>query len=318
MISYIVRRLLISALLVLIVSLLVFFLMRCLPGDPALIALGDSASQAAIDAYRNRLGLNDPVYLQYWHWITRIITHWDFGKSVLNEGDVSDLIKQRLPNTLSIGLPTLAVGVAAGIPLGILTAIKRGSWLDQALTLLLHSFLGTPRFLVAIFGVLVLALDLGLIPLQGFTPPWVNFGGYMQKAAWPVLVGSLYIVAVIARHTRSNLVEVMNQDYIRTARANGLSETRIVFGHALKNALIPVVTTIGLEIPAIVGGAVVIETVFNIPGIGQMILAGITDRDYLVVQAAVLVISIITIGSNAAVECAYALIDPRIKGAARR
>jgi peptide/nickel transport system permease protein len=317
-ISYIARRVLVAVFLVLVVSLLVFVLMRRLPGDPALIALGDSASQAAIDAYRNRLGLNDPISLQYWRWITGIVTHWDFGKSVLNEGNVSELIKQRLPNTLSIGLPTLVVGVAAGIPLGMITAIKRGAWTDQALTLLLHSFLGTPRFLVAIFGVLVLALQLGLIPLQGFTPPWVNFGGYIQKAAWPVMVGSLYIIAVIARHTRSNLVEVLNQDYIRTARANGLSETRIIFGHALKNALIPVITTIGLEIPAIVGGAVVVETVFNIPGIGQMILSGVTDRDYLVVQDAVLVISIITIGANAAVECAYALIDPRIKRSIRR
>ncbi len=305
MISYIARRVLVAVMLVLIVSVLVFFLMRALPGDPALIALGDSASQAAIDDYRNRLGLNDPVAVQYCHWITRIITHWDFGKSVLNERNVSALIKQRLPNTLSIALPTIAVGVAAGIPLGIVTAIKRGTWIDQALTFLLHSFLGTPRFLVAIFGVLVLALQLRLIPLQGFTSPWVNFGAYVQKAAWPVMVGSLYVVAVIARHTRSNLVEVMNQDYIRTARANGLSESRIIFGHALKNALIPVITAIGLEMPVIVGGAVVVETVFNIPGIGQMILEG-------VVQAAVLVISIITIGSNAAVECAYALIDPRI------
>ncbi len=313
MTRYIARRVLVAVLLVLVVSVLVFFLMRGLPGDPALIALGDSASEAAIQEYRNRLGLNDPVATQYWHWISRIIMHWDFGKSVLNERNVSELIRQRLPNTLSIGIPSIAVGVALGIPLGIITAIKRGTWTDQALTLLVHSFLGTPRFLVAIFGVLVLALELGLIPLQGFTAPWVDFGGYVKKAAWPILVNSLYIIAVIARHTRSNLVEVLNQDYIRTARANGLSEPRIIFGHALKNALIPVITTIGLEMPQIVGGAVVIETVFNIPGIGQLILAGVTDRDYLVVQAAVLVISIVTIGSNAAVEIAYALVDPRIK-----
>jgi peptide/nickel transport system permease protein len=317
MTSYIARRLLVAMLLVLVVSVLVFFLMRCLPGDPALIALGDSASETAIQEYRNRLGLNDPVAVQYWHWISRVITHWDFGRSVLNERNVSDLIRQRLPNTLSIGLPSIAVGVVLGIPLGIATAVRRGTWVDQSLTLLVHSFLGTPRFLVAIFGVLILALKLGLIPLQGFTPPWVDFVGYLKKAAWPILVNSLYIIAVIARHTRSNLVEVLNQDYIRTARANGLSEPRIIIGHALKNSLIPVITTIGLEMPQIVGGAVVIETVFNIPGIGQLILAGVTDRDYLVVQAAVLVISIVTIASNAAVEVAYALIDPRIKRSVR-
>jgi peptide/nickel transport system permease protein len=300
-----------------VVSILVFLLMRALPGDPALIALGDSATAASIETYRIHLGLNLPLSVQYWRWISGIVTRLDFGQSVLNQQDVSDIIRQRLPNTLTIGVPSLVLGVLVGIPTGIATAIFRGRWIDQILTLVINSFLGTPRFLIALFGVLVLALKLRLIPLQGYTAPWDNFSAYLYRATWPIIVNSIYIIAVVARHTRSNLLDVMNQDYIRTARANGLSETRIIFGHALKNALIPVLTIIGLEMPQIVGGAVVIETIFNIAGIGQLVLNGVINRDYLVVQAAVLVISLVTVGSNLTVEVLYGFVDPRIRRGSR-
>jgi peptide/nickel transport system permease protein len=317
MIRFLARRLRTTLALTLIVSILVFVMMHMLPGDPALIALGESASAAEIQAYRDRLGLNDPLVVQYWHWITGIVTRWDFGQSVLNEQDVSAIIRQRLPNTLMIGVPSLIIGVALGLPIGIVTAVQRGRWIDKAFTVLVNGFLGTPRFLIAIFGVLILALKLRLIPLQGYTAPWVDFGAYVHKAVWPVFVNSIYVVAVVARHMRSNLLDVLHQDYIRTARANGLSEARVIFRHALKNSLIPVITIIGLEMPQIVGGAVVIETIFNIPGIGQLILKGVTGRDYLVVQAAVLVIALVTIGSNLLVDMAYAVIDPRIKRSSR-
>ncbi len=172
-----------------------------------------------------------------------------------------------------------------------------------------------PSLSVAIFGVFILAFKLRLIPLQGYTPPWVDFGAYVHKAIWPVFINSIYIFSVIARYTRSSLLEVMTQDYIRTARANGLSESRVIFRHALKNSLIPVITIIGLQMPHIVAGAVVIESIFNIPGIGQLVLNGILKRDYLVVQAAVLVIAMVTVGSNLIVDLTYSLVDPRIKRA---
>ena len=307
------RRLAVAMLLIVFVSLLVFVLMRALPGDPALIALGDAASAGAIAAYRARLGLDDPLVLQYWHWMAGIVLHGDFGLSALNEQRISPIIAQRLPNTLMIALPAIVIGVLLGVPVGIVTAIRRGSLAVHGLTLLVNSFLGTPRFLVAMFGVLILALKWRLIPLQGYTAPWVDFGAYLHKACWPVMVSSFYIIAVVARHTRANMIDVMNQDFIRTARANGLAEYRVVFGHALKHALIPVITTIGLEMPQIIGGAVVVESVFNIPGIGQLVLNGVTDRDYLVVQAAVLVISVVTIGSNLLIDLAYVVIDPRVR-----
>jgi len=317
MVLIVLRRLAAAVGLVLIVSVLVFLMMQALPGDPALIALGDAASGADIAAFRDKMGLNDPVLLQYWHWITGIVFHGDFGLSLLNARDVSAIIRERLPNTLAIGLPSIAIGVLLGLPIGILGAIRRGSWIEQATTLVVTTFLGTPRFLIAILGVVVLGMQLGWIPIQGYTPPWEDFPDYLRKALWPVLVNSIYVFAVVARYLRTNLLEVMNQDYIRTARANGLSERRVILGHAIRNAIIPVITIIGLQMPNIVGGSVVIETIFNIPGIGQLLLASVLDRDYLVVQAAVLVIAAVTIGSNFAVDAAYALIDPRIRRSVR-
>ena len=311
--AYIARRAWIAIALMLIVSALVFVMMRGLPGDPAYIALGEAASAGEIEAYRNKMGLNLPLYVQYWNWIVGIVTRWDFGLSVLNARDVSTIISERLPRTLMIGIPSIVVGVLLGTVVGVIMATRRGTWLDQGLMLLVNSMLGTPRFLIAIFGVLILGMQLGWIPLQGYTAPWDNFGSFLHKAFWPIMVNSFYVFAVVARYLRTNLLEVMNQDFIRTARANGLSENRVIYGHAVKNALIPVITIIGLQMPHIVGGSVIVESIFNIPGIGQLVLSGILDRDYLVVQAAVLAIAAVTITSNLMVDVAYAVVDPRIR-----
>ena len=185
------------------------------------------------------------------------------------------------------------------------------------LTFITNLFLGSPRFLVAIFGVIILALQLKVIPLQGYVAPWEDFGQYVYHAFWPVVVNSIYTVAIVSRQTRSNMLEVINQDYIRTARANGLPESRIILRHTLKNALIPVVTIIGLQMRNIVAGAVVIENIFNIPGIGQMLLSGIQQRDYFMAMACVLVISMMTIFCNLLVDVAYGFIDPRIRKSMR-
>jgi peptide/nickel transport system permease protein len=311
--AYLIRRAWIAIVLMLIVSLLVFMMMRGLPGDPARIALGEAASAVEIEAYRVRMGLNLPLPVQYWNWIVGIVTRWDFGLSVLNARNVSTIISERLPRTLLIGIPSIMVGVFFGILVGVVMATRRGGWLDQLCMLVVNSFLGTPRFLIAIFGVLILGMQLGWIPLQGYTAPWDDFGKFLHKAFWPIMVNSLYVFSVVARYLRTNLLEVMNQDFIRTARANGLSERRVIYGHAIKNALIPVITIIGLQMPQIVGGSVIVESIFNIPGIGQLVLSGILDRDYLVVQAAVLAIAAVTITSNLVVDVAYAVVDPRIR-----
>lgn len=313
MIKYSGKKIATALVLVLLVSFLVFILMQGLPGDPATIALGDSATEEAIQEYRNAYGLNDPVLKQYWRWISNILFHWNFGKSILNARDVTTYINERLPNTISIGLPGLVFGVLIGIAVGIISAVKRGTWIDQLLTLIVNFFLGAPRFLVAIFGVIILGLQLHLIPLQGYTAPWVDFGEYMHKAFWPVVVNGIYTTAILARQTRSNMLEVISQDYVRTARANGLPESKIIFKYTLKNALIPVVTIIGLQMRNIVAGAVIIENVFNIPGIGQMLVSGIQQRDYFIVQGCVLIISMVTVFCNLFVDIAYGFIDPRVR-----
>lgn len=313
MTKYIIKKVLTAILLVLLVSFLVFILMQFLPGDPATIALGESATAEEIQAYRNEYGLNDPILVQYWNWISNIIFHWDFGKSILNARNVTEYISTRLPNTISIGLPGLVFGILIGLGVGILSAVKRGTWIDQTLTLIVNFFLGAPRFLVAIFGVIILGLQFHLIPLQGYTAPWEDFGEYCHKAFWPIVVNAIYTVAILARQTRSNILEVINQDYVRTARANGLSESKIIFKYTLKNALIPVITIIGLQMRNIVAGAVIIENVFNIPGIGQMLLNGIQQRDYFMVQGCVLIISMVTVFCNLFVDIAYGFIDPRVR-----
>ena len=317
MTRYIIKKTLTAIVLVLLVSFLVFILMQFLPVDPATIALGESATAEEIQEYRDSYGLNDPVLVQYWNWITNIILHWDFGKSILNARDVTAYISTRLPNSVSIGLPGLVFGVIIGLIVGILSAIKRGTWVDQVLTLIVNFFLGAPRFLVAIFGVIILGLQFHLIPLQGYTAPWDDFGQYCYQAFWPILVNAIYTVAILARQTRSNILEVISQDYVRTARANGLSEQKIIFKYTLKNALIPVITIIGLQMRNIVAGAVIIENVFNIPGIGQMLLNGVLQRDYFMVQACVLVISMMTVFCNLFVDIAYGFIDPRIRKSMR-
>lgn len=313
MTKYIIKKICTAIFLIFLVSFLTFMLMQFLPGDPATIALGDSATAAEIEAYRESYGLNDPVLLQYWHWISKIVLYGDLGKSILNARDVTAYIKTRLPNTISIGLPGLVFGVIFGLLVGIISAIKRGTWIDQVLTFITNLFLGSPRFLVAIFGVIILALKLKLIPLQGYVAPWEDFGDYCYHAFWPIVVNAIYTVAILSRQTRSNMLEVINQDYIRTARANGLPEWRIILRHTLKNALIPVITIIGLQMRNIVAGAVIIENVFNIAGIGQMLLSGIQQRDYFMAMACVLVISVMTIFCNLFVDIAYGLIDPRVR-----
>jgi len=291
--------------------------MQLLPGDPAAISLGQAATAEKIQEYRDSFGLNDPVLVQYWHWITGILFHGDFGKSVLNARDVTAYINTRLPNSISIGLPGLVFGVIIGLLIGIFSAVKRGSWVDQVLTFIVNFFLASPRFLIAIFGVIILGLQLKLIPLQGFTAPWVDFGDYSRKAFWPIVVNAIYTVAIIARQTRSNMLEVTSQDYVRTARAYGLSEGKIIFKYTFKNALIPVITIIGLQMRNIVAGSVIIENVFNIPGIGQLLLNGIQQRDYFIVQACVVVLSMMTVFCNLFVDIAYGFIDPRVRKSMR-
>jgi peptide/nickel transport system permease protein len=316
MVNYIIRRVLLALLIVFLVSIFAFSLMHILPGDPVKIALGNDVPQETIDKYRTLLNLDKPLVEQYWLWITGAL-HGDFGTSIMYSENVGELMMEKLPVTLAVGIPAMILSVILGVLFGIITAVKRGTWIDQSISFLANLGLGTPLFWIAILGIYLFGLQLKILPIQGYVAPSEDFVQYIYKAIMPIICMSIGFIAVLARQTRSNMLEVINQDYIRTARANGLSERSVIFRHALKNALIPVITIIGLQMRIIVGGSVIIERIFNIPGIGSLLMRSITNRDYLIVQACVLIISLVTVALNLIVDLAYGIVDPRIRKAWR-
>lgn len=286
--------------------------MHILPGDPARLSLGEEASQEDVDALREELNLNKPVLEQYFIWISGIF-RGDFGQSIQYHRPVLDIMQERLPRTVAIGLPTLVISTIIGIAFGIISAIRRGKFIDQVITFLATIGMGTPVFWIGILGIYLFAMRLGILPIQGFTSPTEDFAKYVHQAILPVFCLSTHQVASVSRQTRTNMLDVINQDYIRTAKANGIRPSSIVFKHALRNALIPIVTVIAMQVRMVIGGSLIVEQVFNIAGIGQLLQTAVGNRDYLIVQGAVLVISLVTVGCNLLVDILYGVVDPRIR-----
>ena len=311
--TFFLKRLLMSILTLILVSLFAFSIMQILPGDPVRLALGEAVSEEKVQEYREAFGLNDPFFVQYYNWVKNIITRWDFGKSIMTGESITELIAKRLPITFSLGLPAFVLGVALGMFLGVVSAVKRGGVVDNIVSFFANLSLGVPQFWIAIVGVYILSLKLEWIPLQGYVSPADDLAGFISHAIWPVFCISTFIFAVIARQTRSNMLEAIQQDYVRTARANGIKNSSIIMKHTLKNALIPVVTIIGVQMRMLVCGSIIIESVFNIPGLGNLLLRGVTSRDYFIVQACVLLISIVTVLANFLVDLAYGFLDPRVR-----
>lgn len=316
MLGYLVQRVFISILVVFLVSLFAFSLMQVLPGDPARLALGWEASQDDVDALRKDLNLDKPLLSQYWLWIKNLF-NGNFGKSIMYNRPIGDILAERLPRTVAIGIPALIIAVMLGIGSGIISAIRRGKLVDQVLTFLMTMGVGTPVFWVGILGIYVFAIGLKILPIQGFVSPFDDFGKYVHKAILPVFCLSLSLIASVARQTRSNMLEVINQDFIRTARANGIAERSVIFKHALRNALIPIITIIALQMRIVIGGSLLVEQVFNIAGLGSLLTAAIGGRDYLIVQGCVLLISMFTVACNLIVDILYGFVDPRIREAKR-
>lgn len=313
MTSYIIRRLLISLLTLFVISIFAFAVLHIMPGDPVTIALGEGALQEDIEMYRAMLNLDRPLVVQYFLWLKGIFLHGDFGYSIIYQTNIGSLLAEKLPVTMAIGIPTCLMAVVFGILFGVVSAVKRGTWIDQVVTFFANVGIATPQFWIAIIGMLVLARTLHVFPLQGYVAPSENFAQFLYYGFMPIVFGSLPFISTIARQTRSNMLEVINQDYIRTARANGLKERRVIYKHALKNAMIPVITIVGLQVRTIVGGSVVIERIFNIPGIGRLLMLAISNRDYFIVQACVLVTSTVTVFANFIVDICYGIVDPRIR-----
>jgi len=312
MFTFIVRRVLQTIFILFVVSIIVFMIMHLLPGDPVEIMMGDHASQEEMDQLREELGLNKPLPLQYLHWVSNVL-QGDLGQSIAYNQSVNELVMQRLPISFHIGFLSFTLAIVIGIPAGIIAAVKRGGWLDSLITVTANLGMAVPVFWLGILGVYLFSLKLGWLPVQGYTSPAEDFWRSMHQSVMPVVLLSLISLAQLTRQTRSSMLEVIRQDYIRTARAKGLTESSVILKHALRNALIPVITILGMGLAHLVGGSVFIEQVFNIPGMGRLMVQSIFGKDYIVVQSVVLIVATVVALGNLAVDIAYGFIDPRIR-----
>ena len=310
--AYIMRRLLETVFTIFLVSIIAFTLVHLIPGDPIVSLVGTETHQAEIERLRHELGFDQPLVIQYGQWLAKVI-RGDFGTSLRYREKVSRLVAQSAPITLLLGGVSFLIGLAVGIPAGIVTAIRRGRFLDSLITMGSNLGIAIPVFWFGIMLIYLFAVKLGWLPVSGYTSPFENFGLSVRKMIMPVACLSLYQIAVFARQTRSSMLEVIHQDYIRTAWSKGLSEKLIIFRHALKNALIPVVTVGGVVVAQLVGGAVLTETIFNIPGMGRLIVTGVLQNDFVVVQGCTMVVAFFVALINLAVDISYAWLDPRIR-----
>ncbi len=309
---YIIRRLILSLVVIWLVTVLSFLLVHIMPGDPAAIMLGAEASQEQIDDLRHELFLDQPLILQYGHWLGNVMTG-NFGKSLKYQEPVAGLIVQRLPITIYLSVLALILSVLIGIAAGVVCAVRRGGILDSAISILANTGISLPTFWLGILGIYLFGLSLGWLPIQGYTSPFEDFGLSVRKVIMPVICLAIPSIAILARQTRSSMLEVIRQDYIKTAWAKGLTERVIVVDHALKNALIPIVTLIGLQLRLVVSGSVVVETVFNIPGMGRLLVNATFSKDFITVQAITLIIGIVVLLSNLIVDISYGWLDPKTR-----
>jgi peptide/nickel transport system permease protein len=310
--TYILRRLAQVVPVLLLVSTVVFFVFRIIPGDQAVVRLGMGADPQAVRELREVLGLNRPLYIQYLEWLGKAV-RGDLGVSVVNKQSVTSLVLQTFPATLEVAVFGVLLAVLISVPLGILAALWRGGLLDHLTRLLALVGFCMPRYWLAILLIAVLAVNFRLLPAAGYADLLSAPGENLRYATLPVLSVALTLAAVQMRFLRSSMLDVIGQDFIRTAHAKGLTYHAVVLRHALKNALIPFVTAVGLEFGALLGGLVVVEQIFSWPGVGWLMIQSITHRDYDVVQGAVLLVATGFIVINLAVDVVYAYLDPRIR-----
>lgn len=309
---YIARRLVSMVPVLAIVSVVAFGLLYILPGDPALAIVGENGDQRTYLALRHELGLDQPLYAQYLSWLGRVL-QGDLGQSIRTNEPVASLLMQRVPISLYVGGAGLLVGLALGLSVAIVSALKPGSKVDVVGTVLAMGGVAIPSFWQALLFMYVFAVLLRWLPPSGFTPPTVDPWLSARMLIMPAVVLGTHSAAVIMRQGRSALLEVLEQDYVTTARSKGLGEKLVVARHALKNAMIPIVTVLGLQVGTLVSGAAITETIFAIPGVGRAAVDAIFFRDYPVLQGAVLMLTLAVLVANLATDLAYAYLDPRIR-----
>jgi peptide/nickel transport system permease protein len=315
--TYIIRRLIQAFFVMILATIIIFCVMRLLPGDPILLFVSQdeytrTTSQEDIDALRKKFGLDKSLPMQYFDWIGGVLKG-DFGESIFFGTTVMEEIGSALPVTFNIGIITFILANLIGIPAGVICAVRRGKWSDTLLTVFANLGITVPIFWLGILLIYFFGLYLGWLPIQGYTSPFEDFSLSVQKLIMPIICLVLFPLAGTTRQTRSAMLEIIRQDYIRTAWAKGLTEKTIIIRHAVRNGIIPVVTLAGMGIPMILGGQVVIETVFNIPGMGRLAVNALFSQDYAVTQGVVLIMSTIIVLSNLLVDISYGWIDPRVR-----
>jgi peptide/nickel transport system permease protein len=312
MLDFIIRRLLSTVLVMAIVAVFIFLLLRLSPGDPAAIIVGDNATQVQVDAVRKQLGLDDALVVQFVRWIAGVL-RGDLGISIFSHEPVSKLIAQRIEPTVSLATTTLLLAVTIAVVFGVLAAWQVGTWVDRSIMVLSVVCFSVPVFVVGYLLIYLFSIKLGWLPVQGYTPIAEGFVPWIRNLILPSIALGLAYVALIARITRTSMLDVLSEDYIRTARAKGVATGPMLMKHALKNAGVPIVTVIGIGVALLIGGVVITETVFNIPGIGRLVVDAISQRDYPIIQGVTLIFAGVYVIVNLIVDLSYTLLDPRIR-----
>jgi len=312
MFVYILKRVLATIPVMVIVAIFVFLLLRLTPGDPAAILAGDAATPAQLERIRDSLGLNDPLLTQFVTWMGQLLSG-NLGTSLLSNTPVAGMIADRLGPTINIALMTIVISVALAVPMGVIAAWRHGTWVD--FLVMSFSVLGfsVPVFVIGYILIQIFAIDLKWVPVQGYKSPSEGFGAFFSRAILPSLTLATIYIALIARMTRASMLEVLGEDYIRTARAKGVRENVVLFRHALRNAAVPILTIIGTGFALLISGVVVTESVFNIPGIGRLTVDAILARDYPVIQAMILLTAGVYVTVNLLIDISYSFFDPRIR-----
>jgi peptide/nickel transport system permease protein len=310
--SYVVRRLIATIPVMGVVAIFVFSLLYFAPGDPAAIIAGDLATPQDIARIHHQLGLDEPFLVRFWHWAWGVL-RGDLGISIFTNLPVWQLIQQRLEPTVALTVTTLIVSVGLAIPIGVLAAWRAGTWIDRAVMGFAVLGFSVPSFVLAYVLILIFSVEFDWLPVQGYTSIAAGFWPFLRHLILPSTALGLIYAALIARITRASMLEVLSQDYIRTAHAKGLSSRNVLIGHALKNAAVPIVTIIGIGVALLIGGVIVTETVFAIPGIGRLTVDAILRRDYPIIQGVILLFSAAYVIVNLLVDLSYTVLDPRVR-----
>jgi peptide/nickel transport system permease protein len=312
MLGYLLRRVLAAIPVMGVVALFVFLLLRLTPGDPAAILAGDNATPEQLERIRISLGLNQPLYTQFFTWVGSLL-HGDLGTSLSSNQPVLKLIGQRVEPSIAVAIATIVLSVVIAVPLGVIAAWKRGTWIDRFVMGLSVVGFSVPVFVIGYVLIQIFAIDLRWLPVQGYRSIGNGFGPFFERLILPTVSLSFIYVALIARMTRASMLDVLGEDYVRTARAKGIGEAGVLLRHGLRNAAVPVITVIGTGFALLISGVVVTESVFNLPGIGRLTVDAVLSRDYPVIQGLILLTSAVYLAVNLLIDVAYTLLDPRIR-----